>query len=130
MLESFETSGLIPASPAQVYEAWVGGPGHARMTGAGATSDARAGGAFTAWDGYISGTYLELEPGRRILMAWRTTEFPDDAADSRLEILLDAAPGGTTLTLRHSEIPDGQGEDYKEGWVDNYFVPMKAYFNS
>ena len=128
MLESFEMSALIPASPAQIYIAWLDGDGHARMTGAAATSEGRIGGAFSAWDGYISGTYLELEPGRRLVMAWRTTEFPDNAADSRVELLFDSAPGGTTVTVRHSSIPNGQADDYRQGWIDFYCTPMKAYF--
>jgi len=26
-------------------------------------------------------------------------------------------------------IPDGQGENYKQGWKDFYFKPMKKYFS-
>lgn len=121
-------SDLIPASPAQVYLAWLDGGGHTRMTGAAATSNGCVGGAFTAWDGYISGTYLALEPGRRLVMAWRTTEFPDSAADSQVELLFDAAPDGTILSIRHSGIPDGQADNYRQGWIDFYYAPIKAYF--
>lgn len=127
-MESFEMSDTVPASPAQIYAAWLDGTGHARMTGAAATSEGRVGGAFTAWDGYISGTYLALEPGRRLLMAWRTSEFPDGATDSQVEVLLDSTAGGATVTLRHSQIPDGQAQNYRQGWVDYYFTPMKAHF--
>ena len=127
-MESFEMSDLVPASPAQIYAAWLGATGHSRMTGAAATSLPRVGGAFTAWDGYISGTYLALEPGRRLLMAWRTTEFPTSSPDSQVEVLLDSAVGGATVTLRHSQIPDGQAANYRQGWIDYYFTPMKAHF--
>jgi len=127
-MESFEMSDLVPASPALIYESWLDATGHARMTGASATSQPRVGGAFTAWDGYISGTFLALEPGRRLLMAWRTTEFPDGSPDSQVEVVLDSTAGGATVTLRHSHIPDGQAENYRQGWVDYYFNPMKAHF--
>ena len=129
MLESFEISDLIPASPQAIYDAWLDGEGHSNLTGgAAASAEPRLGGSFTAWDGYISGTFTELEPGRRIVMAWRTTEFPDDAGPSRLEMLLDPAPGGTRVLFRHSKIPEGQAEGYRQGWIDFYFTPMKAYF--
>ena len=52
---------------------------HAAFTGAKATCDARVGGIFTAYDGYISGRIVELETGERIVQEWRTTEWPPGA---------------------------------------------------
>lgn len=128
MLESCSVSDLIPASPQAIYEAFLSSEGHAAITGSPAEVDPKVGGKFTAWDGYISGITLELEPHRRIVQAWRTTEFPEDAADSRLELLLEDAPGGTRVTFNHTGIPEGQGESYRQGWLDFYFTPMKAYY--
>jgi len=34
------------------------------------------------------------------------------------------------MTVIHSDIPDGQGDDYRQGWIDYYFEPMKEYFSS
>ena len=127
---SFSVSAVIPASPDEVYRAWTSSKGHAAMTGSPATASARVGGAFTAWEGYILGTNLELEPGRRIVQAWRTTDFPEDAPDSRLEVLLVPAKGGTKVTIRHGDIPPGKTTDYRRGWKDFYFIPMKAWFSS
>jgi len=126
--ESFEVSAFLPAPPWRVYEAWLDGTEHGAFTGGPATSEPAVGGAFTAWDGYIQGKNLALEPYCRILQSWRTTEFPPRSPDSRLEVLLDAQEGGTHLTLRHSEIPEGQGESYKQGWLEFYFEPMQQYF--
>lgn len=100
------------------------------MTGSEARVSARVGGRFSAWDGYILGTTLELEPHSKIVQAWRTTEFPDDAPDSRLVIELAPVRGGTRITLTHSDVPPGQEADYKRGWVDFYFKPMKQYFKA
>ena len=127
--ESITLTAVLPAAPERVYRAWLDGAEHSAMTGGEATVDARVGGAYTAWDGYITGTTLELEPGKRIVQAWRTSQFPKRAEDSRLEVLLAPAPGGRTkLTLVHSGIPKGQGKRYKSGWPENYFEPMKEYF--
>ncbi len=128
MPDSFEISTMLTASAQQVYEAWLSSAEHGAMTGGAARIDPNIGGKFSAWDGYISGTTLELEPYRRIVQSWRTVEFPAEAPDSRLEILLEESADGTRLTLRHSEIPAGQGSSYESGWVDNYFDPMKDYF--
>ena len=128
MPESFEVSETIPASPTEIYAAFLGSRKHSAMTGSKASVDPAIGGKFTAWDEYISGTTVALEPNRRIKQNWRTTDFPADAPDSLLEILLEKAPGGTKVTFKHTNIPDGQAESYKDGWTEFYFEPMKAYF--
>jgi hypothetical protein len=91
--------------------------------------ESRIGGRHTAWDGYIEGEILELEPSRRILQSWRSLDFPADSPPSRLELLFNAtSDGGVEMTLLHSEIPEGQGTDYEEGWFEYYLKPMQRYF--
>ncbi len=128
MLEEFEVTDVIPATPQQIYDAWLDSDGHTNMTGGGADASPEVGARFTAWDGYITGENLELEPHKRIVQSWRSSEFPAGTNDSRLEVILGEVDGGTKITLRHSEITDGRGESYEGGWMDNYFEPMKAYF--
>jgi len=130
MAESIEVGDVIPAPPDRVYQAWMDSNEHGWMTGGEARIEPTVGGRYTAWDGYIEGTTLEMEPFRRIVQAWRTSEFPADAPDSRLEVRFEDVGGSTQITLTHSGIPDGQGESYRGGWVDNYFEPMKTYFAS
>ena len=127
MFLEFDVSAIIPASQEEIYKAWLDSKGHSKMTGAKARANNKVGGEFEAWDGYISGRNLELEPGKRIVQAWRTVEFSEADEDSRLEITLSPASGGTKLTLKHTHLP-AHGEQYRQGWVDNYFEPMKAYF--
>src|SRR4051794_22400594 len=127
-MESLRLTLTLPSTPEDIYDAWISADRHAAMTGSTATSEKRKGGAYTACDGYVSGRHLELEPGKRILQTWRTTEFPEKAPDSRLEIRLTKAGKGTRLTLLQSGIPDGQGEMYTEGWQEKYFDPMTRYF--
>ena len=126
--DSMELDLWLPATPQQVFHAWVDGPTHAQVTGGDATSDPRVGGQFTAWDGYIEGTYLELAEPHLIVQHWRTSEFPEGAPDSRLEIALSEENGGTRLVLRHSAIPEGDGPRYQLGWVDSYFKPLSEFF--
>ena len=128
MENSLTMSVVFPATPEQVYTAWLSTEKHSAFTGSPAAVDAKVGGAFTAWDGYIGGTTLALEPHRRIVQAWRTTEFPGDAPDSRLEILIEPVEDGTRLTLDHTNIPAGQADEYRQGWEDFYFGPLAAYF--
>ncbi len=127
MAERLELKALIAASPRKVYDAWVEPGRHAAFTESRATGGTRAGDPFSAWDGYIKGVHLELVPGRRIVQAWRTSDFPAGADDSRLEIGLAPESGKTRLTLIQSGIPDGQAEQYRQGWIDFYFTPLKKY---
>lgn len=128
MKNEFTLSETIRASAETIYTAWLSTQGHTLMTGSPAKVDGRVRGEFTAWDGYIWGTFVELEANRRIVQAWRTGEFPDDADDSRVEVLLEEMDGKTKVTLIHSNIPEGQADDYKQGWEDFYFKPMREYF--
>jgi uncharacterized protein YndB with AHSA1/START domain len=126
----FSVSATLPASARVIYEAWLDGRRHGRMTGGGrATASTRVGGKFTAWDGYISGKNLELVPGKRIVQSWRTTQFTDADADSEIALTLEKARTGTKVTLRHSNVPDGH-DGYKSGWKTHYFEPMIRYFSA
>ena len=130
MSEKIQCSIVLPASTEDIYSAWLDSKKHGEFTGDKAKIDPKVGGKFSAWDGYILGKTLELEPFKRIVQTWRTTEFPKDAPDSKLEVLLETEGKGTRVTLIHTNIPDGQGDMYKQGWEDYYFEPMKRYFRS
>ena len=123
----FEVSTTFNALPEKIYHAWLDSTQHGEMTGGGANTSTEIGGEFTAWDGYITGRNVELIPGERIVQTWRTSEFETSDPDSNLEVIFESLEGGTKLTLRHTKLP-AHGMQYKQGWVENYFEPMKQYF--
>ncbi len=127
MAIEFEVSELIPATRESIYDAWLNSSGHSKMTGSPANVSAIEGGAFDAWDGYISGKNVELESPSRIVQKWRTVEFEDSDEDSSLEITFEPEGNGTRVTIRHTNLP-GHGMQYRQGWIDAYFTPMKEYF--
>ncbi len=131
MADSFEISKFFPGTPAvELFNAWLESEAHSAFTGSPARVDPGEGAEFSAWDGYISGRTLAVEPHSRILQSWRTTEFPEGSPDSQLEILFEDKGDGTQLTLIHTDIPDGQGENYRQGWQEYYFIPMQEYFST
>ncbi len=99
------------------------------MTGSVAHASNEIGFVFDAWDGYISGTNMAFDPGKRIVQSWRTDQFDNEHPDSQIEIIFEPVSGGTLLTLLHTGVPDGQGH-YEQGWQTHYFDPMKTYFSS
>lgn len=128
MPESIERSTVLPAPPEAIYDAWLDGPGHSAMTGSPATSDPVEGGRFTAWNGFIEGTWQTLERPRRLAMAWSTSAFPEGAPPSHVDVALEPVDGGTRVIIRHRDIPDGQGDAYFGGWHEKYFAPMARHF--
>ena len=139
MKNEFTLTVTIHAKAEKIYQSYLSSEGHSAITGSPAKIDGTVDGDFVAWDGYIQGMFLKLEKNKRIVQAWRTTEFPPEAEDSIVEILLEEATTGldtprkargysTLLTLKHSNIPAGQADSYKTGWEDFYFKPMREYF--
>lgn len=120
---------FVPAQPADVYDAFLKARKHSSFTHSKATCDARIGGEFTAYDGYIFGTILELEKGRRIVQQWQTTEWPEGAPPSIAEFTFVQKKGGTELVMVHSNVPREQAESYRQGWIDYYWEPLKVYFD-
>ena len=130
MKGKLKLSVTLQASPDTIYKAWLNSKEHTTFTGEKTQSSARKGGSFIAGDGYMWGKNLELEPGKRIVQSWRSTDFPEGAEDSRLELIFEKAGRGAKLTLIQSNIPEGQVVSYKQGWKDFYFTPMKKYFKN
>ena len=126
---SFTLTDIVPATPQQIYDAWLNSRGHTKMTGSAARAKPVEGATFSAWGGYIKGKNLTLEPGRRIVQSWRTTKFAKQDQDSQIEVLLEAIPEGTRITLHHTNVPDGHAGYQDGGWQQHYFDPMKQYFS-
>jgi activator of HSP90 ATPase len=118
----------IDATAEQIYRTWLSSDGHTKMTGGIANISDKIGDNFTAWNGYIEGQNMELEPFSRILQSWRTSQFEKDEVDSLIEIQLSEFNGQTELTLIHTNVPKS-GEHYIKGWDKSYFQPMKIYFS-
>jgi uncharacterized protein YndB with AHSA1/START domain len=126
---NFTLTALIPASPQEIYEAWLDTVTHSEMTGVEALMSDEIGAEVSAHDGYITGRNLELVPGERIVQSWRTADFSDEHGDSVITVTLEDADGGALLTLLHSNVPDEQTSYERGGWQEYYFEPMKRYFS-
>jgi activator of HSP90 ATPase len=129
MANRFKISVTLPITPKALYAGWLDSKQHSDFTGIPASIVPFVGGAFQAFDDYITGKTLELKPHSRILQSWRTKEFPADAPDSLLEVLITKAEKGARLTLLHTNLPKDQVDQYKNGWKEYYFLPMKEYFS-
>jgi uncharacterized protein YndB with AHSA1/START domain len=85
-----------------------------------------AGGAFSAFGGYITGRQIELIPGQRIVQAWRTGGWnPGVYSIARFE--LNARGSGTKVVFDHTGFPEGQAEHLAAGWKGNYWEPLAKF---
>jgi len=120
---------IIPkVIPKEVYQAYIDPKKHSQFTGSEATGKPVVGGKFTAWDGYISGKFLELEEGKHVVQEWKSTDFPEGASPSRLELTFREVPKGTEIVMIHSNVPKDQEDETAEGWTEFYWAPIKQYF--
>lgn len=124
---SFRVSVVLPTSAERLYRAFLDSKEHSAFTGAPATVSSKK---LSAFEGHVTARVLELEPHERIAMAWRTKDFPDDAPDSRVEVLFHPATGGTRVTIAHEGLPAGSEERFMKGWKRFYLDPMKSYFRA
>lgn len=132
----------IPASPAQVYRAWLDPELLVRWMAPGAYAvtraevDERIGGHFRIWHadptgtagGGFDGELAELVPGQRIAFRWGFVgpqRRHGAAFDSLLTVTLREAPdGGTVLTLVHERLGDlaaalpGVARNVGPGWEE------------
>ena len=129
MKESFTVSEHFNASPMEIYLAWLNSEKHSAMTGGVAKVSDLPGESYSAWDGYIYGKNIKLDPGKLIVQSWRTNEFGAVEEDSQVEVILEPENSGTRLTLNHTNIPETQF-GYKDGWKEYYFTNMKTYFSN
>jgi activator of HSP90 ATPase len=114
------------ASPHEVYEALMDSKKHAAFTGGKASISRKVGGKISAYDDYIAGKNVELVPDKKIVQDWRAVDWPAGVF-SRVTFKFTAVPKGTRLEFTHSLLPEGTEEEFKQGWIDNYWEPMKLY---
>jgi Activator of HSP90 ATPase len=113
-------------SPHDVYEALMDSKKHAAFTGGKASISRKVGGKYSAYDNYITGKNLELVPDKKIIQSWRAVDWAEGVF-STITFTLTPIPEGTRLDFTHEDVPEGTEEEFIQGWIDNYWEPMKVY---
>lgn len=116
----------LSAPPDAVFAALMDAHQHAAFTGLDAEMEPRAGGAFVTCGGRNSGYTLELEPGRRIVQAWRHRDWPEHHY-SIATFELQPLGRGTRLTFTQMGVPADSYDWLDEGWRTTYWGPLARY---
>ena len=127
MSKPIKQSITFKASPHDVYEALMDSKKHAAFTGGKASVSRKVGGKYSAYDNYITGKNLELVPDKKIIQSWRAVDWAEGVI-STITFKLTPIPGGTRLDFTHADVPEGTEEEFTQGWIDNYWEPMKVFF--
>ena len=117
---------VFKASPHDVYETLMDSQKHAALTDGKASISRDVGGEIMAYDDYIAGKNIELIPDQKIVQDWRAVDWPEGWF-SRITFELASVPEGTRLDFTHQNLPEGTEEEFTQGWIDNYWEPMKKY---
>lgn len=109
---------LVNATPEDVYNALTNEATIQLWSGEEAVMPMQPGSEFSLWDGSICGINLEFVPGKKIIQQWF---FGEQEEPSIVTIILHPDKKGTSVELRHTNIPDDDFDNITAGWNDQYF---------
>ena len=125
--KTLRQSVLLKATPHEVYEALMDSKKHAEFTHSPVVIHREVGGEFSTFDGWASGTTLELIPDKKIVQKWRAAEWPEGHY-SMVTFELQAQGQETRLDFTQSDIPEDLYAELETGWVEYYWDNLVAYF--
>jgi uncharacterized protein YndB with AHSA1/START domain len=117
---------LLDAPPEDVYNALTNPIALKLWTGEEAEMSTEAGSEFSIMGGSIVGKNISFEENKSITQQWYFGE--DEEAPSIVTIKLHKHPDGTSVEVRHTNIPDEAYDDIAEGWSGVYFGGLQEYF--
>jgi activator of HSP90 ATPase len=114
------------AGARRVYEALLDSKQFTAFSGAPAQIDRSAGGAFSLFGGLIVGRNIEVVPEKRIVQAWRPTDWTPGVY-SLVKFELVAHGQHTQVVLDHTGFPEGGFEHLNSGWKSHYWDALTKF---
>lgn len=125
-MKDFKKYFLLPAPPEEVYAALTN-PATIRLwSGEDAVMSTEPGSEFSLWEGSIVGRNLQFEPGKLIVQEWY---FGEQEPASIVTMKLHPHKSGTSVELRHTNIPDEVYDEMIQGWTFNYFGSLEEFYS-
>ena len=117
----------INASIHDVFEALMDSKKHSKFTGSKAHIGRKVGEGFSVWGGDIQGVNLEIEPDKKIVQSWRSSDWPENHF-SKVTFKFKEKNGKTRILFWQSGIPEEFVSDIEQGWKEYYWEPLKSFF--
>lgn len=134
-MKDFKKYYFLPAPPDEVYIALTNPLTIQLWTGEKAEMSTEPGSEFSMFDGSIVGKNIAFEEGRKIVQQWY---FGDQPENSIVTITLHpkhqgtfvpkTSVPGTSVELKHTNIPDEDYEHITEGWNESIFIPLRDFY--
>ena len=124
-MKDFKKYYIIPAPPEEVYLALTNPTTILLWTGEEAKMSTEPGSEFSLWGESIVGRNIEFVESKKIVQQWY---FDGQAEESIVTILLHDHKQGTSVELKHTNIPEDEFNDFVEGWDESYFGSLQEFF--
>jgi activator of HSP90 ATPase len=124
-MKDYKAYFTITASASDVYSAITNPLTLQLWTGEEAIMSTEPNSEFSLWEGSIVGKNLEFEQDKKIVQEWY---FGDQDAPSIVTIKLHPDKNGTSVELRHTNIPDADYDDIVDGWRISYFGSLSDFY--
>jgi uncharacterized protein YndB with AHSA1/START domain len=124
-MKDFKKYYIVPAPPEDVYLALTNPNTIHLWSGEEAVMSTEPGSEFSLWEGSIVGKNLEFEAGKRIIQQWY---FGEQEEPSIVTLKLHPHSDGTSVELRHTNIPDEDFNEIVEGWNEAYFGSLIDFY--
>lgn len=115
----------LPAEPKDIYNAITNKKMLEIWTGEDAVMEPVSGTEFSLWGGSITGMNLEFEENRKMVQQWF---FGEQDEPSIVTIILHPDKKGTSVELRHTNIPEEAFENISDGWDVDFFDALRELF--
>jgi uncharacterized protein YndB with AHSA1/START domain len=125
-MKDYKAYFIIPEEPALVYQALTQQDTIELWTGEKAIMQAEPNTEFSLWDDDIVGKNLAFEPGKMFQQEWY---FGEQEEPSIVTIILHPHGRGTSLELRHTNIPEDAYDDLVEGWNEVYMASLIDFYS-
>lgn len=116
---------IISTSPEELYIALTNPATIQLWTGENAEMSTLPGSEFSLWEGSIVGKNLLFTEGKKIVQQWY---FGEQEKESIVTIMLHPHKQGTSVELRHTNIPDEDYDAITEGWDESYFGALTQFY--
>lgn len=124
-MKDFKMYYILNAPPMDVYLALTNPNTIHLWSGEEAVMSTEPGSEFSLWEGSITGKNLAFEEGKKIVQQWY---FGEQQEPSIVTIKLHEHSQGTSVELRHTNVPDDDYEDIVDGWNDLYFGALISFY--
>ena len=127
MARTIQIAASLPAPPEQLFDMYLDPLEHAAFTGMPVTVSAAPGSTFSAFNGVITGTILQVVPKRLIVQSWRSPYWGASDVDSTLVLSFLADKDGARIELTQVNVVDADFAGVSQGWEKYYWAPWREY---